>query len=585
MTGFVTNSILNFLAWIPLAISFVVYTVMKYLFQLFFAITTTSLFSKSLLEAFLNRTWMFIGIIVTLKLAISLINYMVNPDEFSNEKSGFGKVVQRTLVTLVMLAFCRYGFNMMYRLQSIIIDTNIIPKIVLGSDNVNSSQFNYVTQSEDLVLSVFKGTFQYKQDDSNKSDIEKSIKECHMWELHKYLGNDGVSYFMFLDVLLGGFIDYVLFLYCIDVSIRSVKLSLYEMLAPIPIIMYIDPKTGNERLTNYLKAVGGTFAEMFVRIGIIYGIVLGSKLLEGLTEKSQVFCKITDSGVTDQCNGLDSSVALFANAFIIVGFFIFAKQFPQLIKDLTGMNFGGKDAPGIFSLHDRAKQVETSGLLGSHAEEAYNEREKHRADQRNARRQQARESRQNAFNTAHNITNQNDPRTLGFLGQLLHPIAARNMNAAMHAHATTTAVTRNETETQQRLDQLIAQVNNLTAQREEITSSLRNAQTMQAAAVGRFATVSGTPSASAQEIEQAGLEAYKATAHVDAINNSLADLNRRIQETTGNLNHTRQELVDRHTETTNAQRAERVATTAVGASTSSHTVQDRRDAANHSGGH
>jgi len=571
----------NLLNSISLALASVVYFILKQLFIIFFTIAKTSLFSKNVLNAFLNRAWLFIGIIMLFKMAISLINYLVNPDDFDNEKTGFSKLVQRVLVSLFLLAFCRIGFNTMYYFQSIIIDQSIINKIILGSGNT-STTYDTNDQADQLVISLFEGAYQIDANYGKRDEIISIIKKDDLTKLSSYIDGVNVKYYMFADVAIGLFCCYVVFLYCIDISIRTIRLSFYEMLAPIPIMMYIDPKKGDERLGNYFKAVGTTFAVLFVRIAIICFISLTVYLLSTLVSDSpQMFCYISSVGVTNECGLKNQSLGFFAVAFIVVGMFMFAKQAPQLLKDLTGID-PDKNSPGLFSLRDRVHQ------LPHRMTEGFDEREKHRLDQRNARRQQAREARQNAYMNRHGITDANDPRNLGFLGNIRHPISAYYMRQAQIAHADATARAANEAATQQNLEQLTTLVSNLVSRREGLRLDLTAAQAEATAAAGAAATAK--TDFDAGRITQEELHRYQdadnqAREKVTNIKNNISNINTRIQTETDNVETTRAQLAENHTLTSAAQRQERVANTASSAHVPNGRTQDRMTAANHANGH
>lgn len=599
-----------------LLLASVVFYIMKILYQIFFTIATKSLFSNAVIDSVVGRVWALIGIIMIFKLAISLINYMVNPDEFSNEKTGFGKVIQRVLISLLLLGFCKMGFTTMYRLQALILQTDIIPSVIMGSNlygNEQNGAFKAEEQSELLVEDVFHGAFQVSKDNTNASKINEIIKNGNLYDLSKYIDGDGVKYYMFLDSAMGAFIDYVLLLFCLDIAVRSVKLSFYQLLAPIPIILYIDPKKGDERIQSYLKAVGGTFATLFEREAIIYIIVFAVYLLTTLfTDKPLIICDITATGIDDSTCGfknVNSGLDLIALAFIIMGLFMFAKQAPQLIKDVTGLDFD-KNAPGLFSFKDREKAVMSSTPWGA---EAYAEREKHRLEQRNTRRQQAREARQNRYMERHGITDSNDPRNLEFLGNIRHPIAARRMRQAQNAHtdatnaaAAETTAQENATMAQNRYDNLMSERQNLDVQLEQANIQHTAAQAMQTAAkadeVASLAALSsyihsgGTNQDILDSLKQtynnnlvrrqtADAEVSRTNASVAAATNNIRNVNSELAIAAQNVRDAQENVTAAHTATSAAQKQERIANTAANGVIPVGAPADRKTANDHASGH
>lgn len=335
--AFSSSTVGQLLAWLTLTIDYAIYNIMELIYSLFYSISTMSLFSTKLITSFINRIWLFIGIVVLFKLGTTLINYMINPDDFSNEKAGFGNVVSRVLVALVLLAFCQTGFRLLYQFQYKVINSGIIHQIILGRENVSVT--NNADQGKILARGVFEGSFDYSgyTGSISKDDIKSEIEKCEFWKLHDLLSDENVNYYIGLDVILGAVVTYALFLFCLDVTARSIKLSIYEVIAPVPILMYIDPKKGDDNLKKWLTGIGTTYADLFVRISAIDFIVFVSSLL---VNGGNILCSINEDGTTGDCGLFSSSSGFFAKAFIILGLFMFAKDFPKLLKDLFGIDIG-----------------------------------------------------------------------------------------------------------------------------------------------------------------------------------------------------------------------------------------------------
>lgn len=119
-------------------------------------------------------------------------------------------------------------------------------------------------------------------------------------------------------VLLIGFVAIM----CIDVIIREFKLLLLEMIAPIPIICYADPK--DKVFGQWFKMYMNTYLDLFIKIiAINFAIALiGSMLIES------------------------SGLVTF---FIIIAILVFAKTIPSMISKIFGLELGGsfKDILGM----------------------------------------------------------------------------------------------------------------------------------------------------------------------------------------------------------------------------------------------
>lgn len=142
--------------------------------------------------------------------------------------------------------------------------------------------------------------------------------------------------------LVGILIGYMLIIMCIDIALRSVKLSFYELIAPIPIVSYIGPKDGKETMLNkWFSQVLKTYADLFTRIA---GLEIAVFFIDTLLEDDKLL----------------SSREFFVELFLILGALTFAKKLPDILKDL-----GVKFETGNFSLKKSLSPI--SPLAGAAA--------------------------------------------------------------------------------------------------------------------------------------------------------------------------------------------------------------------------
>ena len=59
--------------------------------------------------------------------------------------------------------------------------------------------------------------------------------------------------------------------FTIDIAVRAIKLAVLRLVAPVPIISYINPpKQGGGAFDNWVKSLISTYVDLFVRIAIVY---------------------------------------------------------------------------------------------------------------------------------------------------------------------------------------------------------------------------------------------------------------------------------------------------------------------------
>ena len=153
-----------------------------------------------------------------------------------------------------------------------------------------------------------------------------------------------MDYSYILSTVTGVLILVLLINFCIDIALRSVKLAFLQIIAPIPIITYVDPKSGKDGMfMKWAKMCGSTFVSLFIRLLAIYfAVYLISRI----------------GNMVDIINGT-TVTNNFIKIFIIIGALMFAKQLPEILKGL-GINLEGG---GKFTLNPLRK-IEKGALGG-----------------------------------------------------------------------------------------------------------------------------------------------------------------------------------------------------------------------------
>lgn len=145
--------------------------------------------------------------------------------------------------------------------------------------------------------------------------------------------NQKVTYLWGISGIAGIFTLYAFVSFSIDMAVRAAKLAYYQVIAPVPLILQVLPSF-KSNFSKYLKSVLSTFAEVFIRISVVYIVVY-------------LVAHIGDAGQLSfvENAGLNTPEMAIAIAVLIIGLVIFAKQAPKIICDTFGiqsgsMNFG-----------------------------------------------------------------------------------------------------------------------------------------------------------------------------------------------------------------------------------------------------
>ena len=140
-----------------------------------------------------------------------------------------------------------------------------------------------------------------------------------------------------------GLIIYLLFL-CVEVIIRRFKLFFLEVLAPIPIISYVDPK--DKTFNTWFKMYISTYLDLFIKlIAISIALALVKTVAQDFWNTGNVATGI-----------IGGSLVKF---FYIVAILVFAKILPSMISKIFNLDSMGGSFKDIMGM---AKGVTRAGM-------------------------------------------------------------------------------------------------------------------------------------------------------------------------------------------------------------------------------
>ena len=117
----------------------------------------------------------------------------------------------------------------------------------------------------------------------------------------------------------------------IEIAVRAIKLAILRLLAPVPIISYMDPKGGKDGAFNaWVKTLTSTYLDLFVRVATVYFVIY-------------MIQQMISHGITTSATG---ALKTWTIIFIFLGLFYFAKEAPKFIKQVLGIKDDG--GTGIF---------------------------------------------------------------------------------------------------------------------------------------------------------------------------------------------------------------------------------------------
>lgn len=360
-----------------------VYNLIGMILQGIFDIAGIQLLSNDVIQEFSQRVYVILGIFMLFKLTVSLLNALINPDMLTDKQQGTNKLVTRVIAMIAMLVLVDPAYNELMTLQTNILP--VLPKLIIGRNIISDvgvgddERFNGTVDTSNLgtgiAWSMYQAYFTYnpnctynktagwadndgplvgvgEQGIKNEMKVEtiNSVSEA-VERVNQACPDDPdifqYDYFWLVPSITGVILVVILFGFTLDVAIRVFKLLVLRMLAPIPIISYVDPKSSKDgAFANFIKIFLSTYIDLFLRLGIIYFV---SFMVDQIVHNFN-FGEITNLGFVR---------GAYVMIFLIIGLYFFARQAPKFIKDILGIK------PGPGSVGMSGVLAGAAGLIGT----------------------------------------------------------------------------------------------------------------------------------------------------------------------------------------------------------------------------
>lgn len=352
----------------------VVYNFISYIYDLLISIARTSVLSQADILDMADRIYKLLAIFMIFKVTLSLITYVVNPDDFADKSKGMSKLVTNIVISLGLLILTPYIFSMAYRLQTIILEDNTLATLIFAEneESTETTAGDFINTAGDEIAFVTMSAFfspntsitelqncidlygdngkvnpecsglseDYSKDTSKTSSlasITPNITDVQNYVAgvdNKNLGlmfrqeiavatttkNEFIMEYKYVfSTVVGVVVVLLLISFCMDVALRSIKLSFLQLIAPIPILSYVDPKSGKDGMfKKWYTLCFKTYLSLFIRLLALYFAIYIISRIDSMTD-------IVDGTTQTQ---------LLVKIFVIIGALMFAKDLPKILEGL-----------------------------------------------------------------------------------------------------------------------------------------------------------------------------------------------------------------------------------------------------------
>ena len=368
-----------------------IYTAIRYFYEVFEYLARAQIINNDFVKGIYQRIGLVLGLFMTFKLVFSLIQALLDPSKLTDKNKGATAILKRTIISIILLGTVPYIFSEAYTIQNLIVggngSDNVLYKII-AQKPISDMESTGVVISSDLYFDFFKddeapklneGVEDFVSTCNNTQGYCDRFKQKDYENLKQYVRDDQISLFETIDylslkdestgeyiiefnygligIIAGGFILYMVFMYCIQTAIRIAQLAYLQVIAPIPILSYISDPEGIFK--KWVKQCTSTYLDLFLRLTVIYfSMTLVSMVIDEFNNPSGIVrSSMGLMSSTVQADSVGGFTLILVKFFIIIGLLLFAKKAPELIKDL----FPTLEGTGKFSFGLGKKTLQETG--------------------------------------------------------------------------------------------------------------------------------------------------------------------------------------------------------------------------------
>jgi hypothetical protein len=344
----------------------IIYGFIPALYNFIEILAKQQLLSQPTIQKFANNVYALLAIFMLFRLAFVLLNAIIDPDKLTSKDKGFGKIMTRFITGIFLIIIIPWAFDYAFRLQDMILEKDIMTRVVFGADAQKSA-----TAGDTLARTTLSGFYYCNDNSKDMTPVQATdgegnpivdvngnpvyVYKCDLaaaydqafpssttvgggsWTQlsnnlnlmdsngdYKYHYSAGISTACGIVILL------MLITFSFDVALRVVKLAFLQLMTPIAVVGYIEP--GGKRFNTWLQMCISTFLNLFIRL---LALSIASFIIT-LVDPNK-FTPVDLSGAPLQSFMMSS----FVRIFIIIGSLLFVKEGPKMLSDILGIKEAG----------------------------------------------------------------------------------------------------------------------------------------------------------------------------------------------------------------------------------------------------
>lgn len=204
------------------------------------------------------------------------------------------------------------------------IDGDDVSQAVAADTNANVNDYSYTEAATDFGTALVSCFEECVNSDSGAlKQCEKAKEEqfntSDSSEIVSLIEKNDINFSWIMAIIAGIGVLIYLILLSVEIILRGLKLAFLELLAPIPITCYVDPK--DKIFNQWLKMYIATYLDLFIKL-LALGIAIA------------FLDQVIDADIF--------AGSLFKKFLVIIAILIFAKAVPTMVSKIFGLdNMGG----------------------------------------------------------------------------------------------------------------------------------------------------------------------------------------------------------------------------------------------------
>lgn len=329
-----------------------IYPLIRDFYNIFLILSTYKFLSLEDIKTLQNNLYVLMSVIALFAVGFKLIQIIVNPDLMEDKKKGIRSTYVRVLLAVLLVIIVPFAFNILIynddSIQNHIIDNSVIQKQIFGIDTGDQdvgqilawesfSAFVQLCTQQDKTNGDCTGVSEQdnideyncaKRADADCGEGESGINSIRNWDESMW-GSYDYKWNPLLSLVAGVVILYEMVLLCMDTALRSIKLTLLQLMTPIVLGAYIFKE---DILGKWAKEIISTFLSLFLKVVAITYMIIGVSKIGTIFSDGTLNTNM-GGGAHIMSNWLAQSLI---KMLIIVGLLQLFKQIPNLINTIFG---------------------------------------------------------------------------------------------------------------------------------------------------------------------------------------------------------------------------------------------------------